>query len=164
MGSNEGIDAFNIHDAKQLLHALASMQMLSQKLQQQFPGDAWLQKIQDLDLLKLTERALQLSGNDYMPDPRDELPNIQVIQHPVDYKSQCTFCLEEYDAGNMVKQLPCQHIFHSPCLSAWLKSHNTCPLCRRTVKDWEDLRTELDDIHAQAISLILQVLQFASVD
>ena len=44
---------------------------------------------------------------------------------------QCPVCLEDVEAGEMVRQLPaCRHLFHVECVDMWLHSHATCPLCR----------------------------------
>ncbi|CAL4888753.1 unnamed protein product [Urochloa decumbens] len=44
---------------------------------------------------------------------------------------QCPVCLEDMEAGEMVRQLPaCKHLFHVECIDMWLQSHRTCPLCR----------------------------------
>ena len=44
---------------------------------------------------------------------------------------QCAICMERMAAA---KQLPCGHMFHLPCLRAWLQQSGTesfaCPLCR----------------------------------
>ena len=42
----------------------------------------------------------------------------------------CTVCQEEFALGNKGMLLPCGHIFHKECLTPWLTSHNTCPVCR----------------------------------
>ena len=42
----------------------------------------------------------------------------------------CTVCQEEFALGNKGMLLPCGHIFHKDCLTPWLTSHNTCPVCR----------------------------------
>ncbi|URD90145.1 hypothetical protein MUK42_32764 [Musa troglodytarum] len=38
--------------------------------------------------------------------------------------------MDSFDAGEVVKQLPCKHMFHKKCILPWLDSHNSCPLCR----------------------------------
>ncbi|XP_034584029.1 uncharacterized protein [Setaria viridis] len=44
---------------------------------------------------------------------------------------QCSVCLEDVEAGEMVRQLPvCKHLFHVECIDMWLHSHRTCPVCR----------------------------------
>ena len=31
-------------------------------------------------------------------------------------------------------QMPCGHNFHEACLLQWLRSHNTCPMCRHSIE------------------------------
>lgn len=42
----------------------------------------------------------------------------------------CSICYEDMATGDEVYKLPCCHTFHVECLSSWIVSHNTCPLCR----------------------------------
>lgn len=43
----------------------------------------------------------------------------------------CAVCLEDVQAGELVRQLPaCRHLFHADCIDAWVHAHRTCPLCR----------------------------------
>lgn len=43
----------------------------------------------------------------------------------------CAICLNRYAEQELLTQLPCQHEFHSSCISEWLKSRPHCPVCRR---------------------------------
>ncbi|CAL4887574.1 unnamed protein product [Urochloa decumbens] len=53
----------------------------------------------------------------------------------VQEESQCTVCLEEYEAKDVVRVLPaCGHAFHAPCIDAWLRHHPTCPVCRASLR------------------------------
>lgn len=42
----------------------------------------------------------------------------------------CAICKDSLSVGTIVNQLPCSHIFHSPCILPWLNVRNSCPLCR----------------------------------
>lgn len=46
-------------------------------------------------------------------------------------------CFIEYEAGDKTVTLPCngKHMFHEECIERWLKSNNTCPLCKEPVTD-----------------------------
>ncbi|XP_038883588.1 E3 ubiquitin-protein ligase RHA2B-like [Benincasa hispida] len=47
---------------------------------------------------------------------------------------QCAVCLSEFEEGEKVRKLQCNHTFHKDCLDNWLKlCFATCPLCRSKV-------------------------------
>ncbi|XVE71568.1 hypothetical protein DITRI_Ditri10aG0161600 [Diplodiscus trichospermus] len=51
-----------------------------------------------------------------------------------DAVEQCYICLAEYEEGDKIRVLPCQHEFHMSCVDKWLKEiHGVCPLCRGDV-------------------------------
>ena len=45
---------------------------------------------------------------------------------------QCQVCLEEFEAGKLMKQLDCggRHYFCSVCIDQWFANHKTCPIYR----------------------------------
>jgi len=52
----------------------------------------------------------------------------------------CTICLEDYNDGDRVKILSCQHLFHSKCITPWLtERHATCPLCKVVITPHVDI-------------------------
>lgn len=42
----------------------------------------------------------------------------------------CNICLDTFKVGNIIRILECKHEFHEDCIIRWLKSRNTCPVCR----------------------------------
>ncbi|KAH7835815.1 hypothetical protein Vadar_030120 [Vaccinium darrowii] len=52
-------------------------------------------------------------------------------KHLCEEVAQCYICLVEYEGGDSVRILPCNHEFHRSCVDKWLKEiHRVCPLCR----------------------------------
>ncbi|GAV73900.1 zf-RING_2 domain-containing protein [Cephalotus follicularis] len=48
---------------------------------------------------------------------------------------QCYICLAEYEDGEKIRVLPCNHEYHMSCVDKWLKEiHGVCPLCRGDVR------------------------------
>jgi DNA-directed RNA polymerase subunit RPC12/RpoP len=45
----------------------------------------------------------------------------------------CSICLEEFQLGQKLVCLPCNHKFHPKCLTPWLESHVQCPYCRAKI-------------------------------
>ena len=41
----------------------------------------------------------------------------------------CSICLCEYENGETVTKLPCNHIYHESCIGSWAEHHVRCPLC-----------------------------------
>ncbi|KAK8955818.1 RING-H2 finger protein ATL44 [Platanthera guangdongensis] len=46
--------------------------------------------------------------------------------------AECPICLAEFSQGEEIRILPqCGHEFHVRCVDTWLRSHSSCPFCRR---------------------------------
>lgn len=47
----------------------------------------------------------------------------------------CMVCLENFQKGDKVLELPCKHKYHGKCISRWLlKYRPTCPVCAKDVR------------------------------
>ena len=55
----------------------------------------------------------------------------------------CAVCIEDLEAGETIRRLPCSHLGHRACLVAWFWRHNrTCPICRADVLEGLDGEAE----------------------
>ncbi|XP_053713551.1 RING finger protein 150a isoform X1 [Synchiropus splendidus] len=45
----------------------------------------------------------------------------------------CAVCIEGYKPHDVVRILPCKHIFHKHCVDPWLLDHRTCPMCKMNI-------------------------------
>ncbi|XP_028788734.1 E3 ubiquitin-protein ligase Praja-2-like [Neltuma alba] len=45
-------------------------------------------------------------------------------------KCECPICFEDFSNDNEATRMPCSHLFHTKCITGWLHTRNTCPLCR----------------------------------
>ena len=48
---------------------------------------------------------------------------------------KCPICLSKFKRVDIIKELPCKHIYHKGCVLTWLKSSNLCPLCKYDIKN-----------------------------
>ncbi|KAJ1261061.1 hypothetical protein BS78_10G279400 [Paspalum vaginatum] len=67
---------------------------------------------------------------------------IQSLKEVSGADGECAVCLSDFcadDDDNLVREMPCSHVFHQHCIFRWLRVNHVCPLCRHA------LRTELDE-------------------
>ena len=78
---------------------------------------------------------LQRMGSRENPTDEDilnELPETQIedVNKLDPEKKNCIICLEDFKNGDKAIILPCIHLFHNECIKNWLKTQNTCPICK----------------------------------
>jgi len=54
----------------------------------------------------------------------------QAPENAENENEECSLCLEEFQTGEELLQLPCRHLFHESCVSPWFRRSLTCPLCK----------------------------------
>ncbi|KAL0478160.1 E3 ubiquitin-protein ligase [Acrasis kona] len=54
----------------------------------------------------------------------------------------CTICLSEYEEEEVLRTLPCFHIFHRECIDDWLKQSRVCPVCKHQVDSFGSTNEE----------------------
>ncbi|KAM7000028.1 LOW QUALITY PROTEIN: E3 ubiquitin-protein ligase RNF130 [Tautogolabrus adspersus] len=47
--------------------------------------------------------------------------------------NHCAVCIEAYQLNDVVRILPCKHVFHKVCVDPWLNEHCTCPMCKLNI-------------------------------
>ncbi|KAI2513769.1 RING-H2 finger protein [Fragilaria crotonensis] len=46
----------------------------------------------------------------------------------------CAICIEPFQLGDEVMEgIQCHHEYHHPCMMEWLKKHDDCPVCRKSM-------------------------------
>ena len=50
-------------------------------------------------------------------------------------ETACLVCQEDWVDGDQLTTLPCGHVFHSACVTKWLKDYsNKCPVCKEAIR------------------------------
>eukprot|EP01084_Bolivina_argentea_P101510 181984_1 len=63
--------------------------------------------------------------------------------------NHCAICKEAFGCGELLKEMPCDHVYHKECIEHWLNNANNCPVCRYRLKT-DDVHYE--QMHAQSQS------------
>ncbi|XP_066938454.1 E3 ubiquitin-protein ligase RNF126-B-like isoform X2 [Macrobrachium rosenbergii] len=96
------------------------------------PGDyAWGRG--GLDAI-ITQLMNQLDGTGPPPLSRDQIsqiPTVKITKEQAEQGLQCSVCMEDFKEDEGVRQLHCEHCYHSDCIIPWLELHGTCPVCRK---------------------------------
>lgn len=69
---------------------------------------------------------------------------------------QCAVCIEGYKASDVIRILPCKHIFHKSCVDPWLLDQRSCPMCKLDILREYGMQVHLNSsqetVHAEADS------------
>lgn len=76
----------------------------------------------------LYETAVEREFADWRAEWEPKFPNL-FLDHAI-----CTICLDPIGDREMVRGLPCLHVFHRDCMDVWFEAfHVTCPLCKQNI-------------------------------
>jgi hypothetical protein len=87
------------------------------------------------------------------PASKDFVNNLPDAEFITGGNDKCAICLdimkikdESLDVKKVVKILPCNHCFHSSCITPWLQHVSSCPLCKHDFptddKDYEEFKLQ----------------------
>ena len=72
----------------------------------------------------------------------DEFQYKHIQKYNVLMEEKCVICFENFKRVDIIKELPCKHIYHKDCILKWLKDSNICPLCKydltKDIIEYED--------------------------
>jgi hypothetical protein len=80
-----------------------------------------------------------------------------------DEEECCPICLVEYEVGDDIRCLPCNHEFHKSCVDPWLGHNASCPACRHSLSDLASMTTS-SDIAAQIRATISARMRPAAIE
>jgi hypothetical protein len=63
-----------------------------------------------------------------------------------DQGKNCTICLEDFNLGEHIRSLTCNHIYHKDCIDDWLTRNNSCPVCRQEAVSIPNQSSALDSV------------------
>ncbi|KAL9165094.1 hypothetical protein ABFS82_06G149100 [Erythranthe guttata] len=77
---------------------------------------------------------------------QQDVSNAQTGLKSSDDDLTCSVCLEQVNAGEVIRSLPCLHQFHVNCIDPWLRQQGTCPVCKfKAGSRWSDIaQREID--------------------
>jgi hypothetical protein len=82
-------------------------------------------------LFEQAQTAYDDRGSPADPQVLAQLPRFSVASDQS--LDECTVCMGAPEAGDACVKLPCGHVFHDECLAPWMRAHDTCPTCRRSL-------------------------------
>jgi len=60
-----------------------------------------------------------------------QLPQLSLSDLDLLKLEPCPICLTPFVIEEKTRKLPCGHLYHSHCIDNWLRTVNSCPLCRQ---------------------------------
>lgn len=67
--------------------------------------------------------------------------------------NHCAVCIEAYQLNDVVRILPCKHVFHKVCVDPWLNEHCTCPMCKLNILKALGIMTSLPCMDAMVLDV-----------
>uniref|UniRef100_A0A1D1XM03 E3 ubiquitin-protein ligase RNF13 n=1 Tax=Anthurium amnicola TaxID=1678845 RepID=A0A1D1XM03_9ARAE len=92
------------------------------------------------------ERNLDLPENPLIAHIKDSsssrpistTSNLSATNKVQDGQLTCPICLDDFESGEELRLLPCQHRYHTICIDPWLLDISPlCPMCKTDYTSWE---------------------------
>ena len=76
----------------------------------------------ELQIFKLKKKKFILNLNEFQYK--------HIKKYSKNKEKKCSICLVKYQKPDILKEFPCNHIYHKNCILKWLEKSNICPLCK----------------------------------
>ncbi len=63
-----------------------------------------------------------------------KIPTIRYYKKVYKNNDKCTVCQFEFNEGETLRKLNCDHLYHKGCVDEWLAQEKKCPVCKKDVK------------------------------
>jgi hypothetical protein len=97
-------------------------------LQNPFCPGCYNDFIQELDDFQVFPQRIPSSSSS---SDNDIIRMIKINSEQRNANPRCSICWEDFTEEERVADLPCNHIYHDPCIVTWFQTNNNCPICRR---------------------------------
>ena len=76
----------------------------------------------ELQIFKLKKKTFILNLNEFQYK--------HIKKYSKNKEKKCSICLLKYQKPDILKEFPCNHIYHKNRILKWLDNSNICPLCK----------------------------------
>jgi hypothetical protein len=84
----------------------------------------------DVDSMSYEDLLNIFGGPSQQPARARDIQSLPTLRAAEGCQGECCICMDQYSAGQVVKTLPCLHVFHGDCVDKWLKQSGNCPICK----------------------------------
>jgi hypothetical protein len=65
--------------------------------------------------------------------PHSHLHQLQEVEVFNNGDEECAICLSDFEDGEELRHMYCNHLFHRNCVDRWLVKNAFCPKCKRGI-------------------------------
>lgn len=70
------------------------------------------------------------------------IPKRTVRPSDMSESNVCAVCIESYNSDDVIRELPCSHVFHKHCIDQWLIDKRVCPMCKLNILEALGIRVK----------------------
>ncbi|KAK8963658.1 E3 ubiquitin-protein ligase RING1 [Platanthera guangdongensis] len=88
------------------------------------PGSGFERLLDQLGQIEIND----LAGRGFEHPPAlksaiESMPTVEISASHVRMDIHCAVCMEAFELGGEVREMPCKHLYHQDCIFPWLSLH-----------------------------------------